>query len=164
MVFQWAFYYMVDRLLSVLAAQQKGTTARCYSNKTSLSLYSFFTDWGVRTNHFTWCVTDHFFRSQDFRKHLNVGYVTTEMLIRIFYFSSSKCHTSFNWPRGGLEIGWGVIVMEFSININYPQSFPILILDRSTNMVPSVGFHCLSSPFKISYSFCCKHVFSVGSS
>ena len=36
MVFQWAFYYMVDRLLSVLAAQQKRTTARWYSNITSL--------------------------------------------------------------------------------------------------------------------------------
>ena len=41
MVFQWAFYYMVDRLLSVLAAQQKGTTARWYSNKTSLVYIPF---------------------------------------------------------------------------------------------------------------------------
>ena len=36
MVFQYAFYYMVDRLLTGLTAQQKGTTAQWYSNKTFL--------------------------------------------------------------------------------------------------------------------------------
>ena len=36
MLFHWEVYYMVDRLLPGLAAQQKGTAARGYSNKTSL--------------------------------------------------------------------------------------------------------------------------------
>ena len=36
LVFQLEVYYKVDRLLNVLTAQQKGTTARWYSNKTSL--------------------------------------------------------------------------------------------------------------------------------
>jgi len=42
MVFQWEVYYMVDRLLTGLAAQQKGTTARWYSNKTSLLRLKMF--------------------------------------------------------------------------------------------------------------------------
>ena len=36
LVFQLKVYHKVDRLLTGLAAQQKGTTARWYSNKTSL--------------------------------------------------------------------------------------------------------------------------------
>ena len=36
LVFQLEVYYKVDRLLIGLPAQQKGTTARWYSNKTSL--------------------------------------------------------------------------------------------------------------------------------
>ena len=36
LVFQLEVYYKVDRLLTGLTAQQKGTTARWYSNKTSL--------------------------------------------------------------------------------------------------------------------------------
>ena len=36
LVFQLEVYYQVDRLLTGLTAQQKGTTARWYSNKTSL--------------------------------------------------------------------------------------------------------------------------------
>ena len=36
LVFQLVVYYKVDRLLAGLTAQQKGTTARWYSNKTSL--------------------------------------------------------------------------------------------------------------------------------
>ena len=36
-VFQLEVYYKVDRLLTGLPAQQKGTTARWYSNKTSLA-------------------------------------------------------------------------------------------------------------------------------
>ena len=36
LVFQLDVYYKVDRLLSGLTAQTKGTTARWYSNKTSL--------------------------------------------------------------------------------------------------------------------------------
>ena len=36
LVFQLEVYYNVDRLLTGLTAQQKGTTARWYSNKTSL--------------------------------------------------------------------------------------------------------------------------------
>ena len=35
-VFQLEVYYKVDRLLTGLTAQQKGITARWYSNKTSL--------------------------------------------------------------------------------------------------------------------------------
>ena len=38
LVFQLEVYYMVDRLLTGLTAQQRGTTARWYSNKTSLIL------------------------------------------------------------------------------------------------------------------------------
>ena len=38
LVFQLEVYYKVDRLLTGLTAQQKGTTARWYSNKTSLLL------------------------------------------------------------------------------------------------------------------------------
>ena len=38
LVFQLQVYYKVDRLLTGLTAQQKGTTARWYSNKTSLYL------------------------------------------------------------------------------------------------------------------------------
>ena len=37
MVFQLEVSYEVDRLLNGLTAQQKGTTARWYSNKTSLN-------------------------------------------------------------------------------------------------------------------------------
>ena len=36
LVFQIEVYYKVDRLLTGLTAQQKGTAARWYSNKTSL--------------------------------------------------------------------------------------------------------------------------------
>ena len=36
LVFQLEVYYKVDRLLTGLTSQQKGTTARWYSNKTSL--------------------------------------------------------------------------------------------------------------------------------
>ena len=36
--FQLEVYYKVDSLLTGLTAQQKGTTARWYSNKTSLVL------------------------------------------------------------------------------------------------------------------------------
>ena len=36
LVFQLEVYYKVDRLLTDLSAQQKGTTAPWYSNKTSL--------------------------------------------------------------------------------------------------------------------------------
>ena len=36
LVFQLEFYYKVDRLLNGLTAQQKGTTAQWYTNKTSL--------------------------------------------------------------------------------------------------------------------------------
>ena len=36
LVFQLEVYFKVDRLLTGLTAQQKGTTARWYSNKTSL--------------------------------------------------------------------------------------------------------------------------------
>ena len=36
LVFQLEVYYKVDRLLTGLTAQPKGTTARWYSNKTSL--------------------------------------------------------------------------------------------------------------------------------
>ena len=36
LVFQLEVYYRVDRLLTGLTAQQKGITARWYSNKTSL--------------------------------------------------------------------------------------------------------------------------------
>ena len=36
LVFQLEVYYMVDRLLTGPTAQQKGTTVRWYSNKTTL--------------------------------------------------------------------------------------------------------------------------------
>ena len=39
LVFQLEVYYKVDRLQIGLTAQQKGTTAPWYSNKTSLHLY-----------------------------------------------------------------------------------------------------------------------------
>jgi len=38
LVFQLEVYYNVDRLLTGLTAQQKGTTAQWYTNKTSLSM------------------------------------------------------------------------------------------------------------------------------
>ena len=38
LVFQLEVYYKVDRLLTGLTTQQKGTTARWYSNKTSLTI------------------------------------------------------------------------------------------------------------------------------
>ena len=38
-VFQLEVYYKADRLLTGLTAQQKGTTARWYSNKTSLPTF-----------------------------------------------------------------------------------------------------------------------------
>ena len=43
-VFQLEVYYKVDRLLTGLTAQQKGTTAPWYSNKTSLSTRYFVSD------------------------------------------------------------------------------------------------------------------------
>ena len=39
LVFQLEVYYKVDRLLTGITAQLKGTTARWYSNKTSLFIY-----------------------------------------------------------------------------------------------------------------------------
>ena len=42
LVFQLEVYCKVDRLLIGLTAQQKGTTARWYSNKTSLEFISHF--------------------------------------------------------------------------------------------------------------------------
>ena len=42
LVFQLEGYYKVDRLVTSLTAQQKGTTARRYSNKTSLVIYFVF--------------------------------------------------------------------------------------------------------------------------
>ena len=36
LVFQLEVYYKVDRLLTGIPAQQKGTTAQWYTNKTSL--------------------------------------------------------------------------------------------------------------------------------
>ena len=42
LIFQLKVYYRVDRLLTGLTAQQKGTTARWYSNKTSLVIYFVF--------------------------------------------------------------------------------------------------------------------------
>ena len=41
LVFQLEVYYKLDRdrLLTGLTAQQKGTTSRWYSNKTSLHIY-----------------------------------------------------------------------------------------------------------------------------
>ena len=41
LVFHLAVYYKVNRLLTGLTAQQKGTTARWYSNITSLSKIKF---------------------------------------------------------------------------------------------------------------------------
>ena len=41
LVFQLQVYYKVDRLLTGLTAQPKGTAARWYSNKTSLCLFNF---------------------------------------------------------------------------------------------------------------------------
>ena len=41
LVYQLEVYYKVDRLLTGLTAQQKGTTARWYSNKTSLGSLVF---------------------------------------------------------------------------------------------------------------------------
>ena len=38
LIFQLEVYWMVDRLLTGLAAQQKGTSAWWYSNKTSRSI------------------------------------------------------------------------------------------------------------------------------
>ena len=38
LLFQLEVYYKVDRLLAGLTTQQKGMTARWYSNKTSLNL------------------------------------------------------------------------------------------------------------------------------
>ena len=40
LVFQLEVCYRVDRLLTGITAQQKGTTARWYSNKTSLYVYT----------------------------------------------------------------------------------------------------------------------------
>ena len=40
LVFQLEVYFKVDRLLTGLTAQQKRTTARWYSNKTSLPVYN----------------------------------------------------------------------------------------------------------------------------
>ena len=44
MLFQLEVYYEVDRLLNGITAQQKGTTARRYSNKTSLCRVIFMED------------------------------------------------------------------------------------------------------------------------
>ena len=42
LVFQLEVFYQVDRHLTGLTAQQKGTTARWYTNKTSLAkVYTF---------------------------------------------------------------------------------------------------------------------------
>ena len=42
LVFQLEVYYKADRLLTGLTAQPKGTTARWYSNKTSLVLVKLY--------------------------------------------------------------------------------------------------------------------------
>ena len=41
LVFRLEVFYKVDRLLTGLPAQQKGTTARWYSNKTSLTIHIY---------------------------------------------------------------------------------------------------------------------------
>ena len=41
LVFQLEVYYKVDRLQTGLTAQQKGKTARWYSNKTSLVVFLY---------------------------------------------------------------------------------------------------------------------------
>ena len=55
LVFQLEVCYRVDRLLTGITAQQKGTTARWYSNKTSLSLFisiywTYITRYAVTTS------------------------------------------------------------------------------------------------------------------
>ena len=42
LVFQLGVYYMVDRLLTSLTAQEKGTNARWYSNETSLMMFDCY--------------------------------------------------------------------------------------------------------------------------
>ena len=44
-VFQLEVYYKVDRLLTGLIAQQEGTTARWYSNKTTLHMHDEVNTW-----------------------------------------------------------------------------------------------------------------------
>ena len=41
LVFWLEFYYKLDRLLTGLTAQPKGTTVRWYSNKTSIYIYEY---------------------------------------------------------------------------------------------------------------------------
>ena len=50
MLFQLEVYYKVDRLLTGLTDQQKGTTARWYSNKTSLYIIHIRKEGRVRFN------------------------------------------------------------------------------------------------------------------
>ena len=55
-------YYMVDRLLTGLAAQQKGTTARWYSNKTSLiiKLIHYQNNWtSIKINILNMLINEH---------------------------------------------------------------------------------------------------------
>ena len=52
LVFQLEVYYKVDRLLTGLSAQQKGTTARWYSNKTSLFRNAVFAGFSLLPNQY----------------------------------------------------------------------------------------------------------------
>ena len=49
-VFQLEVYFKTDRLLTGLTAQQKGTTARWYSNKTSLFRNAVFAGFSLLPN------------------------------------------------------------------------------------------------------------------
>ena len=57
LVSQLEVYYKVDRLLTGLTAQQKGTTARWYSNKTSLTTFHHT----YRSDYFKKNCSDHLF-------------------------------------------------------------------------------------------------------
>ena len=52
LVFQLEVYYKADRLLTGLTAQQKGTIARWYSNKTSLIIFGHLQEWRTIFNLF----------------------------------------------------------------------------------------------------------------
>ena len=56
LVFQLVVYYKVDSLLTGLTAQQKGTTARWYSSKTTLT-------WDALDIHYVWGDSDNIIRA-----------------------------------------------------------------------------------------------------
>ena len=84
LVFQLEVYYKVDRLLTGLTAQQKGTTARWYSNKTSLDEIQLKTKTIDNAHNFLGNVSKRHERNTNFKTnmHYNPSSYSSKIILR----------------------------------------------------------------------------------